>query len=1033
MPRIIEHVAKTIKLWYCFQDVLRTDVYGTMLHQMCLVKVRLRTVTTWFWKGFSVFSDTGDNTMMEPVLSIERKSRKRSNETSLDFNLCIICQYKTSPHGNSKDVLCHGTPQGITTLGLKARERQKYNDIDFLDFHDRMEELDLEADHPDMKWHRACYSKFTNASNIKCLQKRFEKRIVQHDRDQNPPVIHRTLRHSQNPMSWDKCLFCQNEVQNQRLTNVQTQATSEKIITLSQRDPTMRYRVAGISDLISSEGKYHLKCYAEFIRRHSHSRQNVASDVCFDTVMKELKDGLQQGNVYSIDTIWMRYCDLLSNIEEEPGTYHSRNFRDRILRYLPAQVESVCPLNPKEPLLLFPSFSSGLAIASLQSVTKQQTEEEIVPNPVPFDDKIDPESEILSWLYRVALKIRGDISTSPGHDFIGGFDTGHIEKVVPPSLYLLLKLLCTDFGETLDDTCDTKIKMKLLSIAQDIVFVASKGRKKTPKHIALGVTVHQSTRSKKLIQLLHAAGHSINYESVLRVDASLVTSLLEQYEAHGKIFIPSNITHLKLPGYLRFANDNIDINEETLDGKGTFHASQSAIFVKPEVNNPEPPERNVKLIPCKLPKFPEELQELKHAGIGSEQPEPFFWGSITLDLFKPDEQSKVTAQLQDMIWLICRVLNETQQHIPAWSGFNQIMDTQGKDVPVSIIGHLPIINAPAHDYDVIWTVMCRCMDVTKSLGQEFTVLTFDEQLYSKAKMLQWHKKDECKNIILMLGGFHTQMNFAKVIGKHMADAGLKEIWVDMGTFGENTADRILTGKGWNRIIRAHKLTVEALWRVLWPQFMNWSEANGREVNIAITACARNIGIGIDVKNDQLIENNIQEMTSLMQGVLENLTDFDEANSHNPTYCFWRQYMNMVEILLRFTRALRTGNWELYLASIAEMIPWFIYYDHTNYSRWATVFLADAQNIAEMAPAVHKGFLDGGFVVKESSHKFNQLPDDQGLEHINKIGKDAGGLIGITRTDTARDKWSLVYNEKIGIVKATWSMFGLHPDEGDDLD
>ena len=40
------------------------------------------------------------------------------------------------------------------------------------------------------------------------------------------------------------------------------------------------------------------------------------------------------------------------------------------------------------------------------------------------------------------------------------------------------------------------------------------------------------------------------------------------------------------------------------------------------------------------------------------------------------------------------------------------------------------------------------------------------------------------------------------------------------------------------------------------------------------------------------------------------------------------------------------------------------------------------------------------------HAFNQLPDDHGLEHIDRIGKFAGGLVDITRSDAARDRWSL---------------------------
>ena len=65
-------------------------------------------------------------------------------------------------------------------------------------------------------------------------------------------------------------------------------------------------------------------------------------------------------------------------------------------------------------------------------------------------------------------------------------------------------------------------------------------------------------------------------------------------------------------------------------------------------------------------------------------------------------------------------------------------------------------------------------------------------------------------------------------------------------------------------------------------------------------------------------------------------------------------------------------------------------------------------IEATAPEIHvyRGFVSGDFVVKGSRHALNQLPDDHGLEHINRIGKFARGLVGITRSDTARDRWSL---------------------------
>ncbi|CAL8273811.1 unnamed protein product [Gadus morhua 'NCC'] len=50
-----------------------------------------------------------------------------------------------------------------------------------------------------------------------------------------------------------------------------------------------------------------------------------------------------------------------------------------------------------------------------------------------------------------------------------------------------------------------------------------------------------------------------------------------------------------------------------------------------------------------------------------------------------------------------------------------------------------------------------------------------------------------------------------------------------------------------------------------------------------------------------------------------------------------------------------------------------------------------EHLAQTAPQVYQGFLDGDFVAKEAKHSFNEVPFDLCLEHINKTGKVAGGL------------------------------------------
>lgn len=80
----------------------------------------------------------------------------------------------------------------------------------------------------------------------------------------------------------------------------------------------------------------------------------------------------------------------------------------------------------------------------------------------------------------------------------------------------------------------------------------------------------------------------------------------------------------------------------------------------------------------------------------------------------------------------------------------------------------------------------------------------------------------------MLGGFHTQMIFSIVIGQYVESSGLSDIWAESEVFRETTAINVVKGKMWNRLTRAHKLSYKALWRVLWPLFLTWTQENGKD-------------------------------------------------------------------------------------------------------------------------------------------------------------------------------------------------------------
>ena len=115
---------------------------------------------------------------MEPSLVLPVRPR-RQRDKEPDFELCFFCQDRTlnekSKGNKSANILC-ATEAGIKKVKECAIDRQKYHDEEFLDALDRLQVTDIENQKSRIKWHRICYSKFTNIDHIKRLKKKFEKK-----------------------------------------------------------------------------------------------------------------------------------------------------------------------------------------------------------------------------------------------------------------------------------------------------------------------------------------------------------------------------------------------------------------------------------------------------------------------------------------------------------------------------------------------------------------------------------------------------------------------------------------------------------------------------------------------------------------------------------------------------------------------------------------------------------------------------------------------------------------------------------------
>ena len=89
--------------------------------------------------------------------------------------------------------------------------------------------------------------------------------------------------------------------------------------------------------------------------------------------------------------------------------------------------------------------------------------------------------------------------------------------------------------------------------------------------------------------------------------------------------------------------------------------------------------------------------------------------------------------------------------------------------------------------------------------------------------IKWATPEYQTFLIVRLGGLHTLMNFCGVIGTHIKSSGLPDAWVESKMIGPKTAEQVLSGHSYARAIRAHKLTLQALWEILLPQIIEFAE------------------------------------------------------------------------------------------------------------------------------------------------------------------------------------------------------------------
>ena len=332
---------------------------------------------------------------MEPTTTLKRSS-------ATDLNFCILCQTEGGP--------LRSTSTYATETLLRALEtRKKSRDIKNRSITDRLDSVFSSETNPALVWHKNCYAQFTDKNKLMRLQHQGQAQdsIPTCSSDSGQTQGLGVRRSSVNLVDWTLCIFCQDAESKEKLSLVMTFNTSSTILEASGLDHKLGLRLAGTSDLIAAEAKYHLSCYSSFKRKTAKVKDDLDNhaDLPLIWLSSEITYAAEKGHVLCLGDIWNWYTALSEEANTViPNSFlgHRSTFREKLQSLVGDTILFVKPHHggpSQRETLLIPSKYTGNAIAQLQ----ESAIDENLTVPI-----FEPE-DIFLLLVHVALKLRRDL------------------------------------------------------------------------------------------------------------------------------------------------------------------------------------------------------------------------------------------------------------------------------------------------------------------------------------------------------------------------------------------------------------------------------------------------------------------------------------------------------------------------------------------------------------------------------------------------------------------------------------------------
>ena len=273
-------------------------------------------------------------------------------------------------------------------------------------------------------------------------------------------------------------------------------------------------------------------------------------------------------------------------------------------------------------------------------------------------------SDELKSLFDAAKILRKAVIDSEKWEFTGDLTNAN-EKHVPNKLVHFFSWFIRGASDIKDEKKKILVEKITQSLDQNAIYACLTPRQvlnktseafynthELPQQLAVGLAVHQATRSEKLLQLLHGLGLSVDHTRILKIETRIAMEEIRRMEMNGGAYLPPDIS---LGRFVFFAVDNVDFSEDTPDGKRTLHGTAMTIYQQyKEGDVTKPLKFTEATLTSSLTQIPRTITELLPCHVpGNVKPK-----IPSHKRFKLEEKYRLSGyETDDLAWLFAKNLH----------------------------------------------------------------------------------------------------------------------------------------------------------------------------------------------------------------------------------------------------------------------------------------------------------------------------------------------------------------------------------------